>query len=129
MRCNICAGGGDNVVLNCGYGRGYSVLEVIETVKRVSGVNFEVRMAARRAGDPAELVAEPRLIARPCLGPQFDDLELIVEHALNWERKLAGMIGRRRSGRLVRRLRRAIPYPARKCFSTYFSPSGGGGNV
>jgi len=77
-------------VLNCGYGRGYSILEVIETVKRVSGVDFEVRMGPRRAGDPAELVAETQLI-RDTLPwrPQFDDIELIVEHALNWERKQA----------------------------------------
>ncbi len=82
-------GGGDSVVLNCGYGRGYSVLEVIETVKRVSGVDFEVRFAERRAGDPAALVAETRAIHQLFpWQPQFEDLELIVEHALNWERKL-----------------------------------------
>jgi UDP-glucose 4-epimerase len=82
-------GGGANAVLNCGYGRGYSVLEVIETVKRVSGVDFEVRLSRRRPGDPAELVAGTRLI-REVLPwkPEFDDLPLIVEHALNWERKL-----------------------------------------
>ena len=48
--------------MNCGYGRGSSVLEVIETVKRVSGVDFEVRMAERREGDPSELVAGTNLI-------------------------------------------------------------------
>jgi UDP-glucose 4-epimerase len=81
--------GGDNIVLNCGYGRGASVLEVIETVKRVSGVDFEVRFADRRAGDPAELVAGTSLIEGLFpWQPQFRDLELIVEHALNWERKL-----------------------------------------
>jgi UDP-glucose 4-epimerase len=83
-------GGGDNLVLNCGYGRGYSILEVIETVKRVSGVEFEVRMGPRRAGDPAELIAATQLIRQTLpWRPQFDDIELIVEHALNWERKLA----------------------------------------
>jgi UDP-glucose 4-epimerase len=82
-------GGGEDAVLNCGYGRGYSVLEVIDTIKRVSGVDFEVRYAGRRAGDPAELVAETRLIHELFpWRPQFEDLELIVEHALNWERKL-----------------------------------------
>lgn len=83
-------GGGDNLVLNCGYGRGYSILQVVETIKRVSGVDFEVRMGPQRPGDPVELVADTRLI-RSTLPwrPQFDDLELIVEHALNWERKLA----------------------------------------
>jgi UDP-glucose 4-epimerase len=82
--------GGGNMVLNCGYGRGYSVLEVIETVKRVSGMDFEVRLSGRRAGDPAELVAATDRI-RDVLpwNPQFADLDLIVEHALNWERKLS----------------------------------------
>lgn len=84
--------GGENLTVNCGYGRGYSVLEVIETVKRVSGVNFETRISGRRDGDPAELVGASDLI-RQLLPwrPQFEDLELIVEHALNWERKLAVM--------------------------------------
>ena len=81
--------GGDSIVLNCGYGQGYSVLEVIDTMKRVSGMDFEVRMAARRAGDPAELVAGTALIHEVLSWrPQFDDLGLIVEHALNWERGL-----------------------------------------
>jgi UDP-glucose 4-epimerase len=82
--------GGGNLVLNCGYGRGYSVLQVIETVKRVSGVDFEVRFSPRRAGDPAELIAATGRIHEtlPAWRPQFEDLELIVEHALNWERKL-----------------------------------------
>jgi UDP-glucose 4-epimerase len=91
--------GGDNTVLNCGYGRGYSVLEVIETVKRVSGVDFEVRFAEKRPGDPAELVAETRLIESLFpWQPQFRDLELIVEHALNWERKLQAY---KRSGQVA----------------------------
>jgi UDP-glucose 4-epimerase len=82
--------GGGNLVLNCGYGRGYSVLEVIETVKRISGFDFEVRMSGRRPGDPAELIAATALIRQtlPSWRPQFEDLELIVEHALNWEKKL-----------------------------------------
>jgi UDP-glucose 4-epimerase len=81
--------GGDNAVLNCGYGRGYSVLEVIDTVKRVSGVDFETRFSPRRAGDPSSLIAATARI-REVLPwkPQFQDLDLIVEHALNWEKKL-----------------------------------------
>src|SRR5262249_41583715 len=73
----------------CGYGRGFSVLEAIETVKRVSGVDFKVEFAARRAGDPARLVAACDL-ARSTLKwqPRFDDLRTIVTHALAWERKL-----------------------------------------
>ena len=82
-------GGSDNLTLNCGYGRGYSVLEVIETVKRVSGVDFPVVHGPRRAGDPAAIVARADRI-RAALGwrPRLDDLPTIVEHALAWERRL-----------------------------------------
>ena len=80
--------GGTNLVLNCGYGRGHSVLQVLEAVKRVSGVDLSVEMSPRRAGDPAALVARAARI-RDELGwhPQYDDLETIVAHALAWERK------------------------------------------
>ena len=66
------------------------MLEVIETVKRVSGVDFKVELAGRRAGDPAHIVAASDR-ARSTLGwqPHFDDLQTIVSHALAWERKLA----------------------------------------
>jgi UDP-glucose 4-epimerase len=75
--------------LNCGYGHGFSVLEVIETVKRVSGVDFKVETAARREGDPACIVANSQQ-ARAVLGwePRYDDLSTIVSHALAWEREL-----------------------------------------
>lgn len=81
--------GGDNQVLNCGYGTGYSVLEVIEMVKRLSGKDFPVAIAPARAGDPAAIVARADKI-RSVLGwqPQYDDLETIVRHALAWEQKL-----------------------------------------
>jgi UDP-glucose 4-epimerase len=82
-------GGGRPVTLNCGYGHGFSVLEVIDTVKRVSGVDFRVDRAGGRPGDPAQIVAKSDLI-RQMLGwqPQYDDLATIVAHALAWERKL-----------------------------------------
>jgi UDP-glucose 4-epimerase len=82
-------GGGAPVTLNCGYGHGFSVLDVIDTVKRVSGVDFRVDYAARRPGDPAQIVAKSDRI-RQTLGwrPQFDDLATIVAHALAWERTL-----------------------------------------
>jgi UDP-glucose 4-epimerase len=82
-------GGGQSTTLNCGYGQGFSVLDVIDTVKRVSGVDFKVEMANRRAGDPAQLVARSDR-ARSVLGwkPQLDQLPTIVGHALAWERKL-----------------------------------------
>src|ERR1700681_3246543 len=80
--------GGQSVTLNCGYGRGFSVLEVIDTVKRVSGVDFKVTSSGRRPGDPAAIVADSGRI-RALLGwtPQFADLETIVDHALKWERR------------------------------------------
>jgi UDP-glucose 4-epimerase len=82
--------GGASETFNCGYGHGYSVLEVIEAVKRASGRDFPVRLAARRPGDPAAIVADASRI-RKMLGwaPQFDDLDTIVKHALAWERRLA----------------------------------------
>ena len=81
--------GGAPATLNCGYGRGHSVLEVIENVKRVSGVDFKVEFAGRRAGDPAELVAaSDRARATLRWEPRFDDLRIIVTHALAWERNL-----------------------------------------
>jgi UDP-glucose 4-epimerase len=79
--------GGHSTTLNCGYARGHSVLDVIDTVKRVSGVDFAVTFSERRAGDLPAIVADAGLI-RSVLGwrPQFDDLDTIVRHALAWER-------------------------------------------
>ena len=81
--------GGNTVTLNCGYGHGYSVREVLDEVRRASGVDFECRVAPRRAGDPPTLIAECQQI-RELFGwqPRLDRLETIVEHALAWERKL-----------------------------------------
>jgi UDP-glucose 4-epimerase len=83
---------GPSATLNCGYGHGFSVLEVIDAVKQVSGVDFAVDHADRRPGDPAQIVACSDR-ARDLLGwqPQFDDLDTIVKHALNWERKLTSL--------------------------------------
>jgi UDP-glucose 4-epimerase len=81
--------GGKSLVCNCGYGRGLSVREVIASVKRVSGVDFETIVAARRAGDPAAYVAANGRI-KSALGwhAQHDNLDEIVAQALNWERRL-----------------------------------------
>ncbi len=83
--------GGDSKILNAGYGQGSSVSEVVTAVKKVSGVDFKVTTAPRRPGDPAEVVASNDEIKR-VLGwrPRYAKLETIVEHALKWERKLAG---------------------------------------
>jgi UDP-glucose 4-epimerase len=84
--------GGESEVLNCGYGRGSSVLDVIGSVKRSSGKDFPVRLAERRRGDPAALVAGVKRIGK-VLGwkPRYDDLDTIVDHAFSWERKLTDM--------------------------------------
>ncbi|MFG1425395.1 UDP-glucose 4-epimerase GalE [Roseixanthobacter glucoisosaccharinicivorans] len=82
--------GGESGIFNCGYGRGYSVLEVVETVKAVSGVDFPVTYSPRRAGDPAAIVAaSDRIQAQLGWSPKLDDLSTIVAHALDWERSLA----------------------------------------
>jgi len=81
--------GNESDIFNCGYGHGYSVKEVIDTVKKVSGVDFKVEVAPRREGDPAELVADNTKIKEK-MGwtPKFDDLELICKSALQWELKI-----------------------------------------
>ena len=80
---------GESLTLNCGYGRGFSVREVIDTVKRVSGVDFPVELAPRRPGDSAAVVASSDR-ARALIGwhPKLDDLTTIVAHALAWQKKL-----------------------------------------
>jgi len=82
--------GGDSMVANCGYGRGSTVLEVIEAVKRVSGMDFPVVMSGRRPGDAVAIVSRPDL-CKAELGwvPRYNDLELIISHALEWEKQLA----------------------------------------
>lgn len=87
MALDHMARGGESRVLNCGYGRGFTVREVIEVVKRLSGVDFPVVETGRRAGDPAALMADNQRI-REVLGwsPDFDDLDVIVGTALAWEK-------------------------------------------
>jgi UDP-glucose 4-epimerase len=82
-------GGGPSATLNCGYGRGYSVIETIEAVRRVSGRHFAVQYAPRRPGDIMTMIADTSRI-RSVLEwtPQYDDLETIAAHALAWEEKL-----------------------------------------
>ena len=86
--------GGASDIFNCGYSRGYSVSQVIDAVKRASGVDFEVRLAPRRPGDPAAIVAASDKI-RSTLGwqPMLDNLDTIVGHALAWERQLPARKG------------------------------------
>jgi len=83
------AEGGDSVTLNCGYGHGYSVREVLDTVQKALGGPLNILEKERRAGDPPSLVADASRI-REVLGwtPRYDDLDFIVKTALDWERKL-----------------------------------------
>jgi UDP-glucose 4-epimerase len=83
-------GGGDPVTLNCGYGHGYSVREVIDAVERVGGKRLNVVEEPRRAGDPPMLIARStQLKTLLDWQPRHDDLDFIVATALEWERKLA----------------------------------------
>ena len=81
--------GGPSIVANCGYGRGYSVREVIATVEKVVGHPFDVRLRGRRPGDAIAVVANPDR-ARGAFGwtPRYDDLATIVAHAVEWEERL-----------------------------------------
>ena len=82
--------GGDSVTLNCGYGRGYSVLQVVEAVRRAVGREFPVRMAQRRPGDPMSIVAAAGRIREVLRWtPELDDIDTIVAHAVAWERRLS----------------------------------------
>lgn len=82
-------GGGESTTLNCGYGHGYSVREVLDAVGRANGSPLNIIEEARRAGDPASLVANTARIQEVLdWSPQYDDLDTIAETALAWERKL-----------------------------------------
>jgi len=80
--------GGDSKAYNMGNGQGYSIKEVIDVAKKVTGNDFEVKLAERRDGDPAKLVADSTLLQKE-LGwsPQYTDLETIIRHAWEWEQK------------------------------------------
>jgi UDP-glucose 4-epimerase len=80
--------GGRSEVMNCGYGHGYSVREVVETAKKVTGKDFPVRNAVRRPGDPPVLVADSSKLRNMLhWQPRHDDLEYIIRTAWEWEKK------------------------------------------
>jgi UDP-glucose 4-epimerase len=82
--------GGASGTFNCGYGRGYTVREVLAAMQDASGVKLSLVDAPRRAGDPSELVADASRLARELRWrPRFDDLRVICESAYRWQRKLA----------------------------------------
>jgi UDP-glucose 4-epimerase len=78
-----------SIVANCGYGHGYSVREVIETVKRVTGKDFDVRISSPRPGDAVSIIADPaRAKAEFGWHPKCGSLDTIVSHAVEWEERL-----------------------------------------
>lgn len=80
----------ESLTMNCGYGKGFSVLEVLDAVDRVTNTKLERRLESRRAGDPDSLIADnSRIKATLPWAPIYDDLGAIVEHALAWERRLS----------------------------------------
>ena len=85
---NYLQNAGESNVFNVGYGHGFSVKEVINTMKRVSGVDFSVEMANRRAGDPSVLIADnAKIKSFTEWKPRFDSLEMICKSAYEWELK------------------------------------------
>ncbi|MGY0792725.1 UDP-glucose 4-epimerase GalE [Azospirillum argentinense] len=84
--------GGESNIFNCGYGHGYSVREVLDTVERFAGKPLSVKVVGRRAGDPPELIAvQKRIVNELGWSPRHDNLDTIVSSALAWERKLVGV--------------------------------------
>jgi UDP-glucose 4-epimerase len=79
--------GGDSGAFNCGYGKGYSVREIIGTARKVTGADFPVTVEGRRAGDPPVLVADPSLLrSKLDWQPKYNDLEYIIRTAWEWEK-------------------------------------------
>lgn len=79
----------ESMIMNCGYGRGFSVNEVLDSVDRVAGTTIKRQIEGRRAGDPDALTADNRrIMARLPWKPRFQDLDTIVSHALAWEKEL-----------------------------------------
>jgi UDP-glucose 4-epimerase len=90
----LAAEPGRSLTMNCGYGRGFSVMEVLDAVDRVTNMTIERRPQPRRAGDPDSLISDPsRIRATLPWTPRYADLDTIVGHALAWERKLSEMRG------------------------------------
>jgi UDP-glucose 4-epimerase len=85
---------GRSLTMNCGYGRGFSVLEVLDAVDRVTNLKIRRVLGPRRAGDPGSLISDPSRIRKTLpWQPQHADLDEIVAHALAWERKLGAIRG------------------------------------
>jgi UDP-glucose 4-epimerase len=95
-RAHLCAldylaSGGESTQMNCGYGHGFSVRQVVEAAKRITGTDFRVEETGRRAGDPPALIADSSLLrSKTGWSPRHDDLDFIIKTAWDWELKLAG---------------------------------------
>jgi UDP-glucose 4-epimerase len=90
----LMADPGQSLTMNCGYGRGFSVLEVLDAVDRVTNLTIERQLGPRRAGDPASLISDnQRIMATLPWVPRYADLDTIVAHALAWERRLTELRG------------------------------------
>ncbi len=93
--------GGDSTLVNCGYGKGFSVREVIDTTARLNGEPLKVEEQPRRAGDPPALIAAVDKIHRTLnWKPKFDDLDVIVQTSLDWEKRLSERAVKAESGNL-----------------------------
>lgn len=89
LALDYLGGGGPSETMNCGYGHGFSVREVVAMVKKVTGIDFAVEEADRRPGDPAALIAKSeKLQVTTGWRPRYDNLEFIVRTAWQWEKKL-----------------------------------------
>ncbi len=83
----------DSEIFNAGYGKGYSVKEVIQTMKKVTNTDFQVDITSRRLGDPAALISNNvKIKTKMNWLPKYDDLSLICESAFEWENKMIGEI-------------------------------------
>lgn len=90
LKYNQARNEGGAVAMNCGYGQGYSNRRIINTVKQISGVNFEVREASRREGDPAALVAaNDKILKNLDWAPQYANIEQIVASAFEWKKTVS----------------------------------------
>ena len=90
----LVAAPGESLTMNCGYGRGFSVMEVLDAVDRVTNLKLDRRIEGRRAGDPDSLISDNRRIkATIPWVPKYADLDTIVTHALGWERRLGAIRG------------------------------------
>jgi len=89
LSLDYLAAGGRSHIFNCGYGRGYSVREVLDSVQRISGANFVIKIGQRRPGDQPTSIADSRRLRNLLKwSPRFDDLDTIVRHAIAWEQEL-----------------------------------------